>query len=270
MTELKEHIDKGDLVEFFTTGDNLTILTTCVEPNMEIDDDYEFKDGEMNSELQKSIAVEMCTKAIMDDPEMDGAYTKEQADIYCNCTIEGLFSIGVTYEELETLDYENQVLFNELVIPCVGLAFAGGDGLDYIETPVEVLGVNKIEDIPIVNLAGNGFNVKIGFGDVERYFTIDSGASDVIIDSKLEKILLDAGEISAQDYGGFTTYSLTDGSTVQCQMLTIRLLTIGNFKVHNVQAAIMPGGSLLLGQSLLMKFTSWKIVSEKEVLVLEN
>jgi hypothetical protein len=53
-------------------------------------------------------------------------------------------------------------------------------------------------------------------------------------------------------------------------MLNINTSPIGNFNVHNGEAAIMSGGSLLLGQSLLKKFTSWKIISEKEVVVLEN
>ncbi|MFT6246103.1 MAG: putative aspartyl protease [Crocinitomicaceae bacterium] len=53
-------------------------------------------------------------------------------------------------------------------------------------------------------------------------------------------------------------------------MLNINTLKIGNFTVHNVEAAIVPDCSLLLKQSSLKKFTSWEIISEKEVLVLEN
>ncbi|MFT6981837.1 MAG: clan AA aspartic protease (TIGR02281 family) [Crocinitomicaceae bacterium] len=267
-TEIMAHLEEGDLVEFFTTGDNLLIIQACVLPNMEIEDSYTFNDDSKYSELQKSTAIEMCTTLMFEDEETKNMYTESQAAVYCNCAVEGMYSMGITFGEIQSLDDESQVLFNELILPCATLALEGDDSDEFDESYIE--GLNTTEEVPIVNAAGNGFNVKIGFGDVERYFMIDSGASEVIINSKLEKKLLDVGEISAGDYYGFSEYTLADGSIINCQNLIIRELKIGNFTVHNVEAAIMPQGSLLLGQSLLKKFTSWKIVSEKEVLILEN
>jgi clan AA aspartic protease (TIGR02281 family) len=264
--EITDHIDAGDLVEFFTTGNNLEIITACATPNMVIHDDYTLSNDSKYSELQKQTAVSECVNLILESPETNTVYSKEQATVYCNCSVEGMYSMGITYGEIQSLDDESQVLFNELIMPCAALALEGNEEMT---RATEVFGANKFDEVPIVDLR-MGYNVKIGFGDVDRYFMIDSGASDVIINSKLEKVLLEAKEITAENYRGFSEYILADGSTIQCQMLMIDSLKIGNFTVHNVEAAIIPDGSLLLGQSLLKKFTSWKIISEKEVLVLEN
>lgn len=42
-TEIMEHLEKGDLVEFFTAGDNLFIFEACVRRNIEVEGDYQFR-----------------------------------------------------------------------------------------------------------------------------------------------------------------------------------------------------------------------------------
>jgi len=268
MDEINEHIAKDDLAEFFTTGKNLEILIKCVEPNMEIEDDFVFDDESKFSDNQKKVAVEICVKGLMNDPEMSGVMNENQALSYCSCAIEGLFAQGITYGELQTADDETQAIFNELVVPCMTQAMADSSFFDLEVSSNDVEGDNPIESVPLVDMVGNGYNVKVSVNEFERYFLIDSGASDVVINSEFERELLKGGMITSEDYRGTSSYILADGSSIECEILDIPFLTVGGYTVKNVRAAVFPDGGLLLGQSFLNKFAAWEIQTDDDVLLL--
>jgi predicted aspartyl protease len=100
-------------------------------------------------------------------------------------------------------------------------------------------------------------------------FVLDSGAADVQIPEDVFRTLLRTGTISRTDFLGTDTYVLADGSKVPSDRYLLRKMQVGNQAVGNVGASIGDRQSqLLLGQSFLSKFGSWKLDNDRNVLIL--
>ena len=107
-------------------------------------------------------------------------------------------------------------------------------------------------------------------GVIELNFTLDSGASDVLIPADVVMTLLRTGTLKESDFLGTKTYVLADGSTVPSATFRIRMLKVGDRTIENVIGAVADvSGSLLLGQSFLSKFNSWSVDNSRQVLVLD-
>ena len=108
-------------------------------------------------------------------------------------------------------------------------------------------------------------------GVVRLPFTVDSGATDVLIPADVALSLARAGTIAPRDFIGAQLYSLADGSTIKSARFILRELKVGDQVVQNIIASI---GSVrsepLLGQSFLSRFTSWTLDNERHALPLGN
>jgi clan AA aspartic protease (TIGR02281 family) len=99
-------------------------------------------------------------------------------------------------------------------------------------------------------------------------FTIDSGASDVVIPLDVFSTLSRAGTITSKDMLDSQTYELADGSYEKARKFRIRSLKIGNLELHDVVGSVAPtGGTPLLGQSFLSHLPSWSIDNRHDLLV---
>jgi clan AA aspartic protease (TIGR02281 family) len=99
-------------------------------------------------------------------------------------------------------------------------------------------------------------------------FTIDSGASDVVIPLDVFSTLSRAGTITSKDMLDSQTYELADGSHQKARRFRIRSLKMGNLELHDVVGSVAPtGGTLLLGQSFLSRLSSWSIDNQHNLLV---
>jgi clan AA aspartic protease (TIGR02281 family) len=99
-------------------------------------------------------------------------------------------------------------------------------------------------------------------------FTVDSGASDVLIPADVVLTLARTGTIARDDFIGDQTYTLADGSTIKSAQFVLRGLQVGDQLIRNVAASFGPVKSdPLLGQSFLSRFTSWTLDSERHALV---
>jgi uncharacterized protein/predicted aspartyl protease len=100
-------------------------------------------------------------------------------------------------------------------------------------------------------------------------FTLDSGASDVLIPADVVLTLFRTGTLNGQDFIGERTYILADGSKLPSARFTLRELRVGEHRLANVAASVGPvEGGLLLGQSFLARFKSWTLDNKRHVLVL--
>ena len=107
-------------------------------------------------------------------------------------------------------------------------------------------------------------------GAIPLDFVVDSGASDVSIPADVVMTLMRTGTLQEADFLERRTYVLADGSTVPSQTFRIRSLKVGNTVVENVTGSVAPvKGSLLLGQSFLGRFGSWRVDNNKHALILE-
>jgi clan AA aspartic protease (TIGR02281 family) len=125
------------------------------------------------------------------------------------------------------------------------------------------------DSVPLVNERGSLRVRAVINGEASFNFTIDSGASDVCIPANIFYSLSHAGTVSQRDFLDRRPYKLADGSIHYAQRFRIRSLAVGNLKLRDVVASVVPtAGSLLLGQSFLSRLKSWSIDNERQVLAI--
>jgi uncharacterized protein/predicted aspartyl protease len=118
--------------------------------------------------------------------------------------------------------------------------------------------------------AGGTFHVPVRINDaLTLNFTVDSGASDVLIPADVMLTLVRTGTLGQADFIGKKTYQLADGTELPSMTFTLRELRVGNHRLANVQASVgRVEGGLLLGQSFLSRFKSWTFDNGRHVLIL--
>jgi clan AA aspartic protease (TIGR02281 family) len=138
---------------------------------------------------------------------------------------------------------------------------------------VVTLGLTSVlaETVPLKEDHGT-FVVPVVVNDrITLDFTIDSGASDVVIPADVFSTLTRTGTITANDYRKLQEYQLADGSTGRSQTVRIRSLQVGSVEVRDVIASVAPqAGTLLLGQSFLSRLPSWSVDNQRHVLVINQ
>lgn len=99
-------------------------------------------------------------------------------------------------------------------------------------------------------------------------FTIDSGASDVVIPEDVFSTLSRTGTITPKDMLASGTYILADGTRHQSRRFRIQSLEIGGLELKDIAASVAPsGGPLLLGQSFLSHLSGWSIDNRRDLLI---
>lgn len=103
-------------------------------------------------------------------------------------------------------------------------------------------------------------------------FAIDPGAADVMISTDVFEALVKAGTITPEDLLGNQNYQLADGSTDNYKIINLKSVKIGNHEIKNVRAFVSKNSlaPLLLGQSALNRFRSYKIDNLSNNLIIED
>jgi predicted aspartyl protease len=106
---------------------------------------------------------------------------------------------------------------------------------------------------------------------VSADFVVDSGASDVVLPETVLDGLRKAGKFSDADFTGTQMIKIADGSVVKVRTFSLRSLSVGNRVLTNLHASAAPANATpLLGQAFLLRFASWSIDNEHQVLVLKE
>jgi len=104
---------------------------------------------------------------------------------------------------------------------------------------------------------------------ITLYFTLYSGASDVLIPADVVLTLFRTETLTEGDFTGTKTYVLADGSKLPSARFVLKELRVGDHRLANVVASIGPPASeLLLGQSFLSRFNSWTLDNGRHALIL--
>jgi clan AA aspartic protease (TIGR02281 family) len=117
---------------------------------------------------------------------------------------------------------------------------------------------------------GGTYRVPVRINDaITLDFTLDSGASEVLIPADVLMTLIRTETLSKNDFLGERTYVLADGSKLPSERINLRELQVGGHRLTNVTAGVAPATSdPLLGQSFLSRFKSWTFDNDRHVLVL--
>ena len=116
---------------------------------------------------------------------------------------------------------------------------------------------------------GGVSELPVKFGSVSVNMILDSGASDVTISKSLETRLIRAKFISKEDYIEPALYRVASGEIIACNRFICPEIKVGDITLYNIMCSVSPSNDiLLLGQSFLENFTSWKINNESNELEL--
>lgn len=130
---------------------------------------------------------------------------------------------------------------------------------NYNPHALSIKGTSSNGSIPLEK-DGGVYYILVKIGTVEKKFILDSGASEVLITPQLELALKSSGAIKKENYLTPALYRVADGRIIEQRRLIIPRLTIGDFAIENVHAAVGVGTApLLLGKSVLDKFSNWSI-----------
>lgn len=121
--------------------------------------------------------------------------------------------------------------------------------------------------LPIIQ-EGNMKTIIISFGTKRYKFLIDSGASDMVINSEIKEHLMREGLLNRRDFGEKRVYEIANGSKLEFETATLSSMKIDGKTFNNIKMAIgNKNTSLLLGMSFLNKY---KWYFDNNSLVLEN
>lgn len=119
------------------------------------------------------------------------------------------------------------------------------------------------KEIPVVNSM-----IKTNFGDRIVLFVFDTGADVVIINQKIERVLLK--DKIPIEYTGNKQMLMADGTRANFKSAIVGNMNVYGFKVNNVEVVISENTNALnvLGNSFLNKFESWSFDNNRGVLTL--
>ena len=175
--------------------------------NYKISENYKFTITDSYEE-QKNIGISRCiTEVLVNDSS--GIWTKQTAEEYCDCAIQKLFSKGYTYKEILDIEDENSTTFNEIAVPCVSEVFSKKSKTLAKSKKIseDIEGGTEKCIIPLTDYFGKGYKIKLSLSGIIKYFLLDTGASDIIIDRETERELLIKGILKEDNYLEKTHYS---------------------------------------------------------------
>ena len=111
--------------------------------------------------------------------------------------------------------------------------------------------------IPIIKEADMNY-ISINIGGKNYKYLIDTGASDMVINTEMKDYLMQVGILKSSDFGQSKIYEIANGNKVRFKTATLNSIEISGNTFNNIPIAIGDNASLLLGMSFLDKF-HWRI-----------
>ena len=200
---------------------------------------------------------------------------QKDAETYCRCIFEGLaakdYGLTLNKSAKEQMLEKDSPVYNEVAMTCLKPILISMGIIDKEETSEDdVYGNKSVSEVKLLEDFDETLKLKIKIGGIEKYFLFDTGASNLVIDEKLEAELLKKNVIRQEDYKGTTLVSFADNSSEECRVVNLSQIEIGGYTLKNVETIILKGGALLCGQSLLNKFKKYNFDSNRNVLILEK
>ena len=268
--EIMEAFKNNTYIELLSEEKNLNIIIDCAS-NLKIPNNFNFgyKPYEEYSDSEILVAIKSCLIEARKDPDLKKVLTYNQTYDYCSCSIEKLFKEGYTMGQLNKIEDEDSEVFNEIMLPCLEnslLEEKSNESFINEYNREDIYGDEYVTKVKLNNHMDLGYKVKINIDGTVKYFLFDTGATDLFINSDMERELIFNGTIKKEDYLGEKEYILADNSIVKARIVKIDNIKIGDYTVNNVIVAVLDNGSLLCGLGILKKFRKWDFNKDSETL----
>jgi hypothetical protein len=242
-------------------------LSYCPEcPSLGVS--FEVFFGTIDESEVKSKSKDSFVKACVREMDNDGvAASFGQMEEYCNCTYEVMMSQGDSGGDLTYYLDPNSTETFELAAGCIHLLETEGES-DFWNASSGITLCNSVVKIPVVEMNG-GFYAKVQIGSESRYMLIDSGASEVVIDSEWAALLQQLGILS--DYStGSQVFSIADDRQVMVNIYEVSSFEVGGCSYSDFQVGVIEEGGMLLGMGFLGLFDSWELDRSGKQLILNK
>ena len=259
--ELEDYIARDAFEEMYERPDLAKILLECISSNIN-----ELEDIPMDI-ISEEDFVRNCVKGAMEEDDVGDpdSFTFSDWNAICTCLWAKIEEDeNYTVGDIMQAENVNSEAFVELIMPCVSEMF---DFEDDINSDAYISNCRGVATVSLVKF-GYGWKAKLEIGGNQRYFLLDTGASDLIIDSAIERDLLLDGVICRENYVGTYFYELANGEIIEANLIRIPYIKIGGCTVYNSVVAVIPDGGMLLGTGFLDIFSEWKINSRRGHLIL--
>lgn len=117
-TDIEAAMKENKMKELFVEENNIDIILKCLDGNATIKDEFSYENIK-DKETTKKIAIQSCIKEFLSSEDTKATWSEADAQKYCECAIDKLFSSGYTYKDLKQIEDENSKVFKEVVMPCV-------------------------------------------------------------------------------------------------------------------------------------------------------
>jgi hypothetical protein len=211
--------------------------------------------------------IAKCKKEIRESTERK--LDDNRLNTFCRCQLNMAKTKKLTDADMQTLSNPNSLLFYETIYTC-GEPFAVEDSIDnkWSEAAVKDINGPQADTIKVLNLHGMTY-LKMKTGSMVQFWLFDTGSSDLLINKDMETILKEEGIIKPENYIGTGQYEMANGMIDTCRKYTINGVRVGKFTLNNVMVAVTDKGKkIIVGRSLLNKFTNWVIDNKNNTLVL--
>ena len=190
---------------------------------------------------------------------------------FCSCELDLVRTKKVSDAELVTLSNPNSIFFYEVMSKC-GNPFSSeqkGKGNWDACIGMDINGP-EIDTISVLNMDGMTY-IKAKTGSMVQVWLFDTGSTDLLISKDMELELKNENILNEKGYIGIGEYEMANGAIDTCRKYRIDNVQIGKFRVNNVIVAVTDKGrKIIIGRSLLNKFSNWILDNKKSVLILSK
>ncbi|MDA0912214.1 MAG: retropepsin-like aspartic protease [Bacteroidetes bacterium] len=220
---------------------------------------------ELDEKSRRSF-VHGCMTELMDTPFADDAnVTFAQMEVACNC----MFDEMRAQKDMTMVDLEDEhsVVMNEMFSACLSDLFLFDSNQGVLNAGRHPAGCRGVNYVPLLRGMAGTWKVKLGLGDSQKYFLIDSGASELVINEDWASQLRMKGVLSPYPTD-VIALTLADGRSIAGEIYEASSLNIGECHIDDFEVVVVPEGGMLCGMGVLSLFSSWQIDEPNEQLIL--
>ena len=254
MEELNEAIENDNFNDLMFREDLSPHIEECILANLDDLSGMEISAETIGvSSPGRQLFIDECIDEAIAQTEV--VISVDQAEDYCLCAVERMLENGYSFSAVIDGINESSTVYNEVVIPCL-------DELNISETysakPVEVWYRGGATHVDLLPALGQ-YKVKISFGDNDRYFFLDTGASHVMMDRAFAEVLMQEGLLGEQNWQHQMEFLFADGSSDWLDIYSVPKIRMGNYLIENLEIAVGDDVEFLCGMNLLNAFSDWSI-----------
>ena len=222
----------------------------------EMMDEFDFDEFEFESKFKDSF-MRKCIPSAKQNMMSEGKEDNGNSLAYCNCAFENFK--GKESIDMSDIGDVNGELSADLDADCGHLLWADSPDVGRAFWNNTISMCHDVGSIPFINGSAGAVKVKVSFGGVLKYMTVDSGCSEVLIDGDLAKELKRQGIIAPGSYEGIERFILADGSEVWIEKFKVSTVQIGDCEMKDFVVGVIDEGGMLLGMGFWGLFDSWSI-----------